>query len=607
MKYTFKGNLCAFICGNCSGPLSGVTIELYPAMAKATDLPGQLTASPKNTMAVLDDKDLTKYKGKLIGQAKTKEDGSFEVAINPKSNYDGGPIEIHAVIDSIPGAPDNAPKTKPVHIIITALQPGWRRDAKKGAVAAWNYCLPSRFWCYILRLFDVWVICGQVTTCDKLDPLPLGGLTVTAFDADWLQDDELGTAITDGNGHFMIYYTSADFKQTPFSPLINIEWTGGPDLFFKITASDGTVLLNEPQSRGRDPDREDVGNCFCVQLCVNVEAEPPYENPWFTHVGHFHINSDIDAASGLTAQPVLNHGGPDYGFFSNLELRGFCPKNDPATAQPMSYRFLFERLSSPGVQTPIVGNLVFPVLVGSRLIQWNTNGTGLQWTFQSIYIQGSGATPAVTPTPGVPPGTPWGAVPAHVIVPDANGWVAIDPGSLDGGFYGPLMGLRSHKAVPGGAAPGNGASNAPASPKDGEDLRIIFEAGPLGVPTYGNDLPKIHINNWNEVRELNLQQFVTAGNSCTPITNALDILYTADHELMAEWKVTISSAASAGGWAPPAGLPGGVGPRGNNGVHHENVGGWPSCSYKVWLTSRRSLTTGLYDDDEDSTLVTFCK
>jgi hypothetical protein len=40
---------------------------------------------------------------------------------------------------------------------------------------------------------------------------------------------------TDSNGRFRIDYSSADFELTPFSPYINIEWVGGPDLYFKAT------------------------------------------------------------------------------------------------------------------------------------------------------------------------------------------------------------------------------------------------------------------------------------------------------------------------------------------------------------------------------------
>lgn len=89
-----------------------------------------------------------------------------------------------------------------------------------------------------------------------------------AFDADWLQDDEIGSAITDGTGRFRIDYLTEDFQKTPFSPSINIELIGGPDLYFKVETPGGVLLLDGPRSRGRDPGRESAGHCFCVDLCL---------------------------------------------------------------------------------------------------------------------------------------------------------------------------------------------------------------------------------------------------------------------------------------------------------------------------------------------------
>lgn len=249
---------------------------------------------------------------------------------------------------------------------------------------------------------------------------------------------------------------------------------------------------------------------------------------------------------------------------------------------------------------------VAPVLVGSRLILWDLDGSGPSWTFQSIYVQASGATPDPTPIPPVPPGTPWGPVPAHVIVPDANGWLAVDQKALDGGFFGPLLRFNTNGAVPGGGAPGSGAGNPVADPKNGAPLRIVFEAGPTTAPaaTHSNALPMLHVNNWAEVRQLNLQQFLDPGvTGCTPLTTALDILYTADHEQIASWQLSITTAAPVA--IPP--LPGGTTPRGGHGTEHLNIAAWPPCSYTVHLTTRRALTNGETDDDADTTRVTFCK
>src|SRR4029077_2028707 len=124
--------------------------------------------------------------------------------------------------------------------------------------------ISSRFWCHIRSLFDAWVICGRLTAC--VDGTPIWGATVKAFDVDWIQDDPLGSGVTDSDGHFRIDYNSDAFKVTPFSPWLNFEWVGGPDVYF--TATLGTnVILNEPSSIGRSAGRENIGPCFCVDLC----------------------------------------------------------------------------------------------------------------------------------------------------------------------------------------------------------------------------------------------------------------------------------------------------------------------------------------------------
>ena len=96
--------------------------------------------------------------------------------------------------------------------------------------------------------------------------------------------------------------------------------------------------------------------------------------------------------------------------------------------------------------------------------------------------------------------------------------------------------------------------------------------------------------------------------SCTGLTTGLTILYTADHELMDDWGVAISSAASGSGWSPPPGLPQGSTPRGGSGTHPTiNIAGWPPCSYTVRLGRKRMLTDGENNDDWDTLPVTFCK
>ena len=349
--------------------------------------------------------------------------------------------------------------------------------------------------------------------------------------------------------------------------------------------------------------------CFvrCRRFCILV-CPPIFNHPWFTHVGDFAIYADIDSGTGLTNK-AHGHGGPEYGFFGCLKLRGFCPKHSPAfPGQPMAYRFIFQH---DGSTTPITGGFVCDVLVGSRYTFWNGNPFALQ----SVRIKGTGSTSSTPPPPGPEPSPP-----DHYIVPDSQGWVAVDANALDDGFNGWLMGFASPVAFPGGN-PGPPALTAgtavpTADQRDGVDAAIVFEATRVSTiaavnggaaPDYTNQLAKIHINNWNEVRLLDLLQFHTGGGDpCSPLSTDLDIEYTVDHELLADWHLELVTASGMSLTSPPSG-PDPTHPRGDAGTHHEDISTWPTCSYAIRLHTRRRLTDGLIDDpDKFLPEVTFC-
>jgi hypothetical protein len=602
-SYIFKGRLCGLICAECPEPLSNVKVRLYRLRGDQNAV-ALAVANPKDTLAAQTDEAVQAKAQALLAEVETDAEGRFTVELGEKNRYNGEAFEVDVYCGTVPRQRPGRIPPRPRQLSVTTVQPLWRQNEDR-ELAVWEYCIPYRFWCYFRGLFGAWTICGKVVTCDN-KVIPVSNVKVSAFDADWLQDDALGSAVTDGAGKFRIDYSTADFQKTIFSPLINVELTGGPDLYFMVETSGAQPLLDETQARGRQPDRENVGPCFCVTLCVDVQQQPPVDDPLFTDVGDFHIYGDIDPATGLTKNAVFGHGGPGYGFFGALKLRGFCPKQ--ISAQPARYRFRYEELAAPGL-TPITGTAVYPVLVGSRSILWDTFGTGLAYTFQSIYIQGSGATPDPTPPPMVPPGTAWGSPPAHVIVPDANGWIEVDPNGLDGGFYGPLVRFDTTRVLAALDAPGSGAGNPPANPKNGVALRIVFEAGPVsaspnGPVAFTNELARILVNNWGEVRLLDLEEFSSGGMPCAKITNAINIQYTVDHELIASWGVGISSAAA---FPPPPPLPSGSTPRGQTGTHFVNVNGWPACAYIVTLDTRRRLTDGENDDSDRTIQKVFCK
>jgi hypothetical protein len=195
-----------------------------------------------------------------------------------------------------------------------------------------------------------------------------------------------------------------------------------------------------------------------------------------------------------------------------------------------------------------------------------------------------------------------------VIVPDGDGWIAVDGDALDGGFYGPLVQLDTNKIVPGGTAPGSGAGNPPADPKTGATVVLIFET--TTDPTdpsktaRQSDTVALRINNWHEVRELDLVEFAEgSAGPCTGLTSTVTPKSTVDHELIASWSLKMSSAASP--WSAPS-LPNGTS---NVAATHPGiaVGTWPPCSYVLALSSARALTDGEHNDPGNQTIRTFCK
>ena len=352
---------------------------------------------------------------------------------------------------------------------------------------------------------------------------------------------------------------------------------------------------------------------FCKLVCIDI-----HYHPWFTHIGDFSITGDIDAGTGLTALLKAGHGGPGFGFFGGLSLRGFCPKHDPAhLSEEMAYRFLFQPAGAPK-PTPITGGFVAEVLVGTRIALWNGSNH-----LQSIRIQGGGVTSPTPPTPG--PGT---EPPDHIIVPDADGWVRVDQEALDDAFSGYLMGFATDVGVAGGTATSTALAgiDVPAGErKGGTDAAIIFQAtrvstmadvtNNVAAPDYTNQIAKVHINNWSEVSQIDLLQFHTGGGTpCSPLANDLDIEYTVDHELIRSWGLSISSASGMTITSPPPPPPAVVPvpppppqtARGGAGSFHKDITGWPTCSYTVTLTTQRKLTTGLSDDPGRPNPKTFC-
>lgn len=345
MSFTFRGGLCGRLCSDCLDQLSNVTVRLYRNRPDQ-NITALAVASPNDTLTLLNEEQINAKASQLIAETKTDTEGNFSFTLGRDQKYDGGAFEIDVYCETVPHRKASRRQPPPRQFSLTTLQPAWKQTGDGEFIAIWNYCIPERFWCYIRSLFDAWVICGYLTTCEDKAPIP--GATVSATDADWIQDDPLGSAVTDTNGHFRIDYTSEDFKVTPFSPWINFELVGGPDVYFKaVLGSD--VILNEPSSKGRTPGRENIGPCFCVDLCSDkvqggcgVSCQPHWQKVW-----DFDIHPDAGqtgsqfSAEGYAGGAAASYVFGDMNYRNGVLLRGNCPLVNPANnANKLQYRFV---------------------------------------------------------------------------------------------------------------------------------------------------------------------------------------------------------------------------------------------------------------------------
>lgn len=201
MGYTFRGKFCGLICPDCLEPLSHVLVRLYRSRDAQT-VTALAVASPKETFAVLTDEQIKEKASALIAETKTDEEGNFTFELSDSERYNGEAFEIDIYCATVPRLKPRSQPPAPLQFSITTLQPRWRQT-ETGFMAVWDYCVPHRFWCLVRGRFGAWTICGRLRTCAS-PQTPIVGATVRAFDADWWQDDRLGSAVTDATGRFRV-------------------------------------------------------------------------------------------------------------------------------------------------------------------------------------------------------------------------------------------------------------------------------------------------------------------------------------------------------------------------------------------------------------------
>jgi hypothetical protein len=570
-KFELLGRLCGYFCDECQTPLAGATLMLYGSAPGGSTL-ALAVAPPKETFAILSDEQIAEKKSRLLAEVVIGDDGSFRLTLGEKQPYAGDAFEIDVYCGTMPFKGGPLPPHPNVQFTVTTLQPMWRQSDGL-AQAAFEYCLSARYWCAVLARLGLWVICGRLTTCSE-PILPIHSATVKAFDVDWLQDDALGSALTDADGRFTIYYTRAQFDRTIFSPLINLEWTGGPDVYFRVEAA-GAPILVEPPSKGRTSGRENVGHCLCVTLCTdNVPTSTPEADPHWTRVEAFNVHPSVfDPASNFLPEGYAGLASQSYVFGGAVALFGNCPLfNAAAPSHSLKYRFLIAewQWSGGGDGTAGVMPAVPPAAPPSPLapnavwkIMPTTNGA---LPLGDIYYNDG-----VNPLASVP------VRPA----PDGAGFIKlIDPlfvinAPLSGGGTTPLtvasndflrsglLGYMDTAAITSAHASrfpawGNDKSQAGRAPTAAESepirrYRVIFEVRDATTDTaiFTDTLDSIVLDNTPSVALLNITELME--NACNPITGLAEIhaLFTLDHPHLRDYHLSISNNNGLVHGAPP--------------------------------------------------------
>jgi hypothetical protein len=359
MNYHFKGNLKGFYCGDCYDFLYNAKVKIY-AVDSTANITALAVVREKETFHQRSDEELKSISKRLIAEAQTDEAGNFAVELSEK-NYNGGAFDIDFECGTVPIRIKIPPKPRgPFQFHITTLQPQWRQ-LDNTMLAMYDYAIAAQYFCRILSLFDTWVVCGTIRDCETKKPVV--GVNVYAYDVDWLQDDELGFGTTDANGKFTIVYPGDKFRQTLLSPWLNIEWPSGPDYYFKIVEPiSNIVLLQEDRSVGHRADRENKGNCFCINLCVDSKDIPNgnYFPALFERVGNYDILTNF-TATGFTNDAENN------AFTGTVALQGQLPSG--TNSNSMEYRFRIINTDTSYELTPAQVKAALPAFKIGELVK----------------------------------------------------------------------------------------------------------------------------------------------------------------------------------------------------------------------------------------------
>ncbi|MDX1907027.1 MAG: hypothetical protein SF053_08310 [Bacteroidia bacterium] len=623
MAYHVKGRLSGAYCDDCSEDISRLSLYVFQVpQDRASAFP-----KPKEAQQVLEDKEFARLEPYLLAKGETNEEGAYQLELS--NTYDGrATLLLVGRAHTVAGAKADK-QYDPVTFSIAYLIPEWTYDDKQHQVADFSYVLPFRFWCLIRSLFGTWVICGKVVDCNT--KRPLANVRVTAFDEDWITDDKLGSDVTAADGHFRIYYTTADVRRTFLSPFFNTEtpapYNSGPDVYFSIetTGAEPVTLLREDPSRGRKPDRDNIGPCFCLTLCVDTDPSLPntdYEPALFTHVGIYDILTGFDAQGFSKVEKNA--------FTEVIPLKGFLPGGN--ASNEMEYRFMIADLTAGTLLSPAqVVAAIEPTVIGSVLRRFPHNATvpdsipgiGYYRTFP-FWIKNPGET--------------------YNTDPDAAGWIKVPRlnnldtvGQFQANYSDPgLFGLarintqtlfnagERDLTAPTVHVAGNTMNAADRFAGPDQTYRITFEAREAGTAVLSatNTLARIVVWNgqfkqerhpsWSGntqslkgVAMLDIAEIMGAGMGCNKITTTVTARHTNYHPYLASAYMIIQGPSGAfGGYNPVVDAN-----HEASGIHVYDFTTQPNCAFilKLWSYYRLDSGFGRRSDAFDSDEIGFCK
>lgn len=605
--YQYSGHFAGRICEEYFVQLANLDVAVYRSQEKeCSDLP-----NIKNSFKQISEAELKGMHSHLLAEGTTDDAGRVNIAIDAKkTGYQGDCIEVVITFKQLVGQ-ENVLKS-PEHFRIAVYTPQWQ-SSESGRTHYSDFVLPKGLWCEYLKKHGIWVIAGQVTTCKK--PVsPVGNVTVKAYDVDWIQDDYLGSALTNTSGWFVIYYDVSKFNRTPLSPFINIEWTAGPDVYFTIEGVDAggnpVMLLDEPPSRGRKSDRENVSNCFCVKLCVDIE-KPPIEiadSAW-TGVG---TQFTIPDSSSLNDFDAAGYGGAmKYAFTSVVRMTGQSLRF--SNGNPIEYRFLVsDTTANNGTPFLPAGNFATVVGVGVGEKLFASTKIGQMWRFSPTFkivdiraeltdLDSDGwldVNTSIERTFTVDPLLD----PLELAIPGMWQWV-----DLDGMIAIDTREYIKHPEIPDTVAgPGDPIPAADQLPI--QKMAIRFEtrevinkttSSYIALPGDGMTLNAIVVNNNSAFMKVAMKEHLGAG-ACTPLSGNVHAVYTVSHPHLADVQVTArknSDILAISLAAPPVPLINNTNTaldhiNNSTGIKINDFLTMTKCTYIVKLHVRRRLHTG---------------